>query len=182
MFERFTNRARAVVVQAQQEAREQLAPAIGAEHLLLGLLPDDQSLAMRTLTELGVGPAQVREAVERHCASGAGLLDDGDVEALRAIGIDAAEVLRRAEAELGVLPSAGAPTKWRLRMTAEAKKTLELSLREAVALKHKYIGTEHLLLGLLRGASGGLAEVFADLGVTHDQVREVVLATLRRTG
>jgi hypothetical protein len=111
------------------------------------------------------------------------VLDDADVEALRAIGIDAEEVLRKAEADLGgPLPAVGPPSKGHVPMTADAKKALELSLREAVALKHRYIGTEHLLLGLLRGQSGAVREVFTELGVTHDQVRDVVLATLRRTG
>jgi ATP-dependent Clp protease ATP-binding subunit ClpA len=110
------------------------------------------------------------------------VLDDADVEALRAIGIDADEVLRRAEVDLGApLPVVGA-AKGNLPMSPEAKKALELALREAVALKHRYIGTEHLLLGLLRGQSGDLASVFVELSVDHDQVRDVVLATLRRTG
>jgi ATP-dependent Clp protease ATP-binding subunit ClpA len=187
MFERFTKRARAAVTAARDEAQTGAATRIGAHHLLLGMLRDDECLAARTLASLGARPEQVRASIVRHAAGWSsgpvapGVLDEEDVAALRTLGIDAEEVLRRAAADLGGLP-AGRQRGGRLPLDAEAKQALELSLREAISLKHKYIGTEHLLLGLLRGRSPVVAAVAAELGVTHDNVRAVVLDILRRTG
>ena len=187
MFERFTKRARAAVVAARDEAQTGAATRIGAHHLLLGMLRDDECLATRTLASLGAPPERVRSSVVRHAADwtsgpvAPGVLDEEDVAALRTLGIDAEEVLRRAATDLGGLPvSPGRGG--RVPLDAEAKKALELALREALALKHKYIGTEHLLLGLLRGRAPVVAAVAAELGVTHDQVRDAVLDSLRRTG
>ncbi|GAA4359154.1 Clp protease N-terminal domain-containing protein [Angustibacter luteus] len=182
MLERFTNRARTVVVAAQTHARAQHATRVEAEHLLLGLLDDPDSLAMRCLVRLGSGAEDVRDAVRRQRTSALGSLDDGDLEALRAIGIDAEEVLRRVESDLGPLAEPTGTSRKHIPFSTDGKKALELALREAIALKHKYIGTEHLLLGLLRGQSGTVARTFTELDLTHDQVRDVVLDELRQTG
>src|SRR5690348_7767063 len=134
MFERFTKRARAAVVAARDEAQAGAASRIGAHHLLLGMLRDPECLATRTLTGLGAPPERVRESLARHASgwtagpAGPGVLDEQDVAALRTLGIDAEEVLRRAAADLGGLP-VGQQPRGRVPMDADAKKALELSLR-----------------------------------------------------
>src|SRR5207342_165590 len=156
MFERFTDRARKVTVDAQAAARRLGHGHIGTEHLLLGLLEND-GIAAQVLSGAGV----TRAAVEREILAevGRGPLGAGDAEALGAIGIDLDEVRRRMEASFG--PGAlqwhpdpscrGArPRLGHIPFTPRAKKVLELSLREALALKDRHIGTEHLLLGLIR--------------------------------
>jgi ATP-dependent Clp protease ATP-binding subunit ClpA len=164
MFERFTKRARAVVVLAQEEARDRRATLITSEHLLRALLDDPGSLANRVLDDLGASAQGLREGLDhRRPGAATGGLDESEVEALRSIGIDAAEVIRRVETELGARLEETAPwTAGHIPFGRDAKKVLELALREAVSLKHKYIGTEHVLLGLIR--AGGLA---AD--VLHEQ-------------
>jgi ATP-dependent Clp protease ATP-binding subunit ClpA len=144
---------------------------------------------MRVLAELGADAEAVRSAVNRHSvgaragAPAAGALDEADLAALRSIGIDAEEVLRRMATDLGGLPPRSPDERARrLPMAADGKKVLELALREAISMKHGYIGTEHLLLGLLRGRAPIVAATADELGLTHDDVRAVVLATLRRTG
>jgi ATP-dependent Clp protease ATP-binding subunit ClpA len=188
MFERFTDRARQVAVDAQASARRLGHGHVGTEHLLLGLLQGD-GIASRVLASLGVTAA----AVEREVLAevGWGPLDMGDAEALGAIGIDLDEVRRRVEASFG--PSA---LQWRpgrcgrhprflaghIPFTPRAKKALELSLREALALKHNYIGTEHLLLGLVREGEGLAMLVLTRLGAGPQAVRARVLDALRSTG
>jgi ATP-dependent Clp protease ATP-binding subunit ClpA len=144
MFERFTRDARQAVTVAQHAARELGHGRLGTEHLLLGIAADDGA-AGATLAAAGATPERLRAV----------LADTAPAEALGAIGIDLAEVRRRAEASFG--PGAlerargrggnGSP-----RLTPEAKKALELALREAIALGDDFIGTEHVLLGVLRGA------------------------------
>src|SRR5512132_474784 len=188
MFERFTDRARQVAVDAQVSARRLGHGYVGTEHILLGLLQGD-GIAARVLGGLGVTAA----AVEREVLAevGRGPLGAGDAEALGAIGIDLEEVRRRVEASFG--PGA---LQWRpgcgrgrvprfgghIPCTPRAKKVLELSLREALALKHKYIGTEHILLGLVREGEGLAMLVLTRLGAGPQVIRARVLDALRSTG
>ena len=188
MFERFTQLARQTVVEAQVAARRLNHGWIGTEHLLLGLLADDGGIAARVLTDLGI----TSEAVEREILSIVGAGPHDDAQALAAIGIDLDEVRRRVEASFG--PGAlqwppavcGRGRKGRVGphvpFTPRAKKVLELSLREAVRLKHNYIGTEHILLGLLREGEGLACEVLFKLGAGMETTRARVLDELRRAG
>jgi ATP-dependent Clp protease ATP-binding subunit ClpA len=188
MFERFTDRARQVVVDAQSEARRLGHGHVGTEHLLLGLLRGD-GIAARVLGGLGITPV----AVERQVLAevGRGPLGIGDAEALGAIGIDLDEVQRRIEASFG--PGAlrrrhdprcrrWNPFSTHVPFSPRAKKTLELSLREALALKHGYIGTEHILLGLVREGEGLAMLVLTRLGTGPQAIRGSVLDALRATG
>jgi ATP-dependent Clp protease ATP-binding subunit ClpA len=191
MFERFTDRARNVAVDAQAAARRLGHGYTGTEHILLGLLQGD-GIAARVLGSLGITSA----AVEREVLAevGRGPLGQGDAEALGAIGIDLEEVRRRVEASFGPgalywrprhgcrrgrrLPLAGG----HIPFTPRAKKVLELSLREALALKHNYIGTEHILLGVVREGEGLAMLVLTRLGAGPQVIRARVLDALRSTG
>jgi ATP-dependent Clp protease ATP-binding subunit ClpA len=191
MFERFTDRARNVVTGAQVTARELGHNYIGTEHLLLGLLEGD-GIAARVLAGLGV----TRDAVKRQVLDevGRGPLDPGDAEALGAIGIDLHEVQRRVEASFGPgalywRPGRGCGRARRIPLagghipfTPRAKKVLELSLREALALKHNYIGAEHILLGVVREGEGLAMLVLTRLGAGPQLIRARVLDALRSTG
>jgi GNAT superfamily N-acetyltransferase len=143
VFERFTDRARRVVVLAQEEARLLGHNYIGTEHILLGLLHEGEGVAGRTLASLGVSLEEVRRHVE--------------------------EIIGRG--------STGAPT-GHIPFTPRAKKVLELSLREAIKLGHTYIGTEHLLLGLVREGEGVAAEVLTRLGADLNRVRQTVMTVV----
>jgi len=191
MFERFTDRARSVTVDAQGAARRLGHGYIGTEHILLGLLQGD-GIAARVLGGLGITAA----AVEREVLAevGRGPLSDRDAEALGAIGIDLDEVRRRVEASFGPgalsrLPGHGCrrgrrmpPVGGHIPFTPRAKKVLELSLREALALKHKYIGTEHILLGLVREGEGLAMLVLTRFGVGPQVVRARLLDAIRSAG
>jgi len=142
MFERFTDRARRVVVLAQEEARMLGHNYIGTEHLLLALIHEDRGVAARALTELGISLAATRQAVE-------------DI-----IG-------RGTQAPSGHIP-----------FTPRAKKVLELSLREALQLGSDYIGTEHILLGLIREGDGVAAQVLVASGVDLNRARQQVIQLL----
>jgi ATP-dependent Clp protease ATP-binding subunit ClpC len=142
MFERFTDRARRVVVLAQEEARLLNHNYIGTEHLLLGLVHEGEGVAAQALTQLGVSLEAVRAEVTQIIGQGA-------------------------QAPTGHIP-----------FTPRAKKVLELSLREALELGHNYIGTEHILLGLLREGQGVGAQVLVKLGAGRDRVRQVVVQLL----
>ena len=143
MFERFTDRARRVLVLAQEEARLLNHGAIGTEHILLGLVAEGDGLAAEALESLDISLDAVREKVEEHIGPSAGP------------------------------PSASPP------FTPRAKKVLELSLREALQLGHNYIGTEHLLLGIVREGEGVGALVLIGLGADLERVRGRVLQLLR---
>jgi ATP-dependent Clp protease ATP-binding subunit ClpA len=191
MFERFTDRARNVAVDAQVAARRLGHGYVGTEHVLLGLLQGD-GIAARVLGGLGITSA----AVEREVLAevGRGPLGQKDAEALGAIGIDLEEVRRRIEASFGPGALYWRPGRRRHRarrmplagghipFTPRAKKVLELSLREALALKHNYIGTEHILLGLVREGEGLAMLVLTRLGAGPQAVRARVLDALRSTG
>jgi ATP-dependent Clp protease ATP-binding subunit ClpC len=146
MFERFTDRARRVVVLAQEEARLLNHNYIGTEHILLGLIHEEEGVAARALTELGVSLEAIR------------------VEVVEIIGQGAA-------APTGHLP-----------FTPRSKKVLELSLREALQLGHNYIGTEHILLGLIREGEGVAARVLVKLVGSRDRVRQQVIRVLADAG
>ena len=142
MFERFTERARQVVVFAQDEARLLRHNYIGTEHLLLGLLREEQGLAARVLGSLDVTLEEVRNQVGR-------IVGQGD------------------EVHTGQIP-----------FTPRAKKVLELSLREAKQLRHNYIGTEHILLGIARESQGVASRLLVDLGADAEKLRAAVLDML----
>ncbi len=142
MFERFTERARQVVVLAQEEARVLRHNYIGTEHLLLGLLREADGVAARVLGTLEVSLEEVRGEVAR-------IVGEGDNESQ------------------GQIP-----------FTPRAKKVLEWALREALSLGHNYIGTEHILLGLVRESEGVAARILNDLEVDADRVRQEVMRVL----
>ncbi|PZG05647.1 Clp protease [Nonomuraea aridisoli] len=144
MFERFTDRARRVVVLAQEEARTLNHDFIGTEHILLGLLKEGEGLGALVLGGCGVEIGHVRGFVER-------------------------EVGRGATSPGGHIP-----------FTPRAKKVLELSLREALQLRHNYIGTEHILLGLIREGQGLAVQALTDAGADLADVRQRVLGRVGR--
>jgi ATP-dependent Clp protease ATP-binding subunit ClpC len=145
MFERFTDRARRVVVLAQDEARTLQHDYIGTEHVLLGLISVDGGVAARALESLGITRQAVREQVEALVGRG------------------------ERPSRSGHIPFSG-----------RAKKVLELSLREAIQLGHNYIGTEHILLGLIREADGAAAQALRRLGADLDTVRQQVIELLQQ--
>jgi ATP-dependent Clp protease ATP-binding subunit ClpC len=142
VFERFTERARQVVVLAQDEARHLKHNYIGTEHLLLGLLREEEGLAARVLESLHVTLEEVRAQVDR-------IVGTGDE-----------------------VPSG------QIAFTPRAKKVLELSLREARALRHDYIGTEHILLGIVRENEGVAARILLDFDADAEKIREAVFRML----
>jgi ATP-dependent Clp protease ATP-binding subunit ClpA len=177
MWERFTKPARRVVESAAARARESRSVRVRPEHLLVALLEEDDCLAVRVLTELGAPPALVLEQLEARRDRYVEGLGDEDAAALATIGIDLEEVLRRVDPE--PVEERG---RVRTRFSREAKKVLELSLREALALRHNYIGTEHLLLGLVREGDPLVVDVLAGLGVTSKELRTAVADAVRRAG
>src|SRR5216110_1395861 len=142
MFERFTDRARRVVVLAQEEARMLNHNYIGTEHILLGLIHEGEGVAAKALEGLGISLEGVRQQVEEIIGQGQ-------------------------QAPSGHMP-----------FTPRAKKVLELSLREALQLGHNYIGTEHILLGLIREGEGVAAQVLVKLGADLSRVRQQVIQLL----
>ena len=185
MFERFTEKARTVVVLAQQEARERGDDAIDTGHLLGALFAVPDNLAVLVLEAFSVR----RDDVEADLRCHGPAADRPDATALAALGIDLDEVRRRVEEAFGpgALDRVHRPRarRWggHIPFARGSRKALELALREAVALGHNYIGTEHVLLGLLR--SEGLAQdVLAARGVRLDAARVIVeeLVRGRRAG
>jgi ATP-dependent Clp protease ATP-binding subunit ClpC len=139
MFQRFTDRARRVLVYAQEEARDLDHAFIGTEHLLLGLIREGDGVAAQALEASGITYDAVRSRVTRLT-------------------------------ELGATSFSGSPP-----FTPRAKKVMEMSLREAMRLGHSYIGTEHLLLGLVRQVNGTAFRILKDLGVEVSAVQEQVV-------
>ena len=187
MFERFTPQARSVVTVAQREARELGQPNLGTHVLLLAILGDPETTGGRALVALGIGAADVREAIRRSERERSAFTEE-DANALRSVGVDLDEVRRRVEEAFG--PGAlerrtsggrgiGAS---HVPFTARSKKALELALREALHLGHKYIGTEHLLLGLVRDEGCSAARLLATRGVDRDRVRAEVLRQISAGG
>jgi ATP-dependent Clp protease ATP-binding subunit ClpC len=140
MFERFTDRARRVVVLAQDEARMLHHDYIGTEHILLALTREDDGVAAQALESLGITEEAARQQVE--------------------------EIIGRGQQD---------PPRGHLPFTPRAKKTLQLSMREAIALGHAYIGTEHILLGLVRLGEGPATQVLNGLGVDPNRVHQQVI-------
>ncbi len=199
MFERFTDLARVVVRDAAEEARALSHRFIGTEHLLLALLAVDTGVARAVLWDAGLGHDRVVAEVERLVGRGQDPLGEADAEALRAIGIDLEAVRAALEESFGPgalqPPEPPAPTSWLLRglrrkpepprppgprvpFSPRAKKVLELSLREALRLGHGYIGTEHILLGIIREGDGVAAKILVDTGVSLDDLRDRVIAAI----
>lgn len=190
MFERFTERARALVRTAANEAHRREHPVVGAEHLLLALLADEDSLAVRVLRDAGADLADLRDraAVAVSAANGAPQpFDSADAAALREIGIDLDAVRAAAERAFGVgalRPPAPPRRAWWRRQVGgtfspQARKILELSLREALRLKHRHIGTEHVLLAVVRDGRGPAAEAIVAAGVDPATLDQFVLNALR---
>jgi ATP-dependent Clp protease ATP-binding subunit ClpA len=186
MFERFHEDARQTVVLAQEETRLFNHGHIGTEHLLLALLRQPDTVAARVLARHGLDHDQVGDVVARLLA--ATPADDLDAGALETIGIDLDAIREKVEAAFGPgaldrEPRSRRGRAWRLGghapFSARAKKVLELSLREAIALKHSYIGNGHILLGVLRENGGLAARVIADAGVDFDTLREEIRVELR---
>src|SRR3989440_5864281 len=146
LFERFTERARQVVVLAQDEARALKHNYIGTEHILLGLLREEEGLAARVLESLDITVEEVRAQVAR-------IVGQGD------------------EVTSGQIP-----------FTPRAKKVLELALREALSLGHNYIGTEHILLGLVRENEGVAARILLDFDADSEKIRNEVIRMLSGPG
>ncbi len=142
LFERFTERARQVVVLAQDEARALKHNYIGTEHILLGLLREEEGLAARVLESLDITVEEVRAQVAR-------IVGQGD------------------EVTTGQIP-----------FTPRAKKVLELALREALSLGHNYIGTEHILLGLVRENEGVAARILLDFDADAEKIRNEIIRML----
>lgn len=194
MFERFTGAARDAVIRAQTEARELGQSPIGTQHLLLALLADENSPTARAVRGPGVTHTSVRTELIRRVGGPDRDLDpltdaDGeDAAALKAIGIDLDQVRRTIEENFGPgalrLPRGDAPKRrgllrrfsssgprGHIPFSARAKKVLELSLREALRLKHTFIAPEHIMLGILREGDGLAAQLLAAAGVDFDQLR-----------
>jgi ATP-dependent Clp protease ATP-binding subunit ClpA len=184
MFERFTTAARDVVVRARDEAQGLRHPYIGTEHLLLALLGDDTGVAYAVLHDAGLDASRVRADVVRLVGTPSKLLTDEDAEALKTVGIDLDRITARIEEIFGPdALEAPAPRRRRRdgsRFSARAKKVLQLALREAIRLGHRSIGTEHILLGLLREGEGLAARVLVDAGLSISDLRRATEDALRK--
>jgi ATP-dependent Clp protease ATP-binding subunit ClpA len=178
MLERFTRPARLVVEDATYVAVRATASEVRPEHLLAALLDNDTCLAVRVLDGLGAPATTVRAELDRRRSQYVDGLDADDADALRAIGIDLDEVVRRIDANLG----GTRPSKRRPRFSRASRKVLELSLREAIALRHNYIGTEHLLLGLARADDRVVGDTLAAVGVDRAALRGAVADAVRKAG
>jgi ATP-dependent Clp protease ATP-binding subunit ClpA len=194
MFERFTTQAREVVIGAQQEARDLGHRYIGTEHLLLALLVPHRGGAAAILAAAGLDHERARTALGR--LIGEHRLGDSDAAALRSIGIDLEAIRAKLEQTFGpgaldCEPSARHRGMFRRKATPSsssghvpfsprAKKVLELSLREALRLNYRYIGTEHLLLGLIREGEGLAAKIMVDAGVNLIDLRRSTEESLNK--
>ncbi|GAA3731631.1 Clp protease N-terminal domain-containing protein [Plantactinospora mayteni] len=190
MFERFTVQARDVV-RGAVAARERLGHRnVGTEHLLLALLNGEKSPVAGLLNQAGVDAARVTEAIDRKVGRGTEEFGDRDAEALRSIGIDLSAVRSKLEESFGEGALEAPPARsarrgllggWDFsnRFSARAKKVLELALREAVQLRHREIGAEHILLGLLREGNGLAALVLTEAGVDLAELRRRTLDSFR---
>ncbi|NAS27265.1 Clp protease [Herbidospora sp. NEAU-GS84] len=186
MFERFTDDARRVVTAAQVEARRLNHPRIGTEHLLLGMLQDPESLAARVLTGLDHGGAEARlRDILNQPAGRRG--HELDAELLSTIGIDLDAIREKVEEAFGPGALDREPVRdhrghlrsgRHIPFGPRAKKTLELSLREAIALKHKAITDGHVLLGLIREGEGLAMQIITEAGISPARVREALVQEL----
>ncbi|MDI1463658.1 Clp protease N-terminal domain-containing protein [Catellatospora sp. KI3] len=193
MLERFTTAARTTVLNARTEARQLGHPQIGTEHLLLALLQPGTDIAHDVLTAAGLRHDTATAAVTRLVGTVAPF-GPADVAALEAIGIDLDAVRARLEETFGRGALDPAPPKPRRglfgrrteprtgRFGPRAKVVLELALREALRLHHNYIGTEHLLLGIIREQQGLAAKVITDAGVDLRELRRSTEAAITASG
>jgi ATP-dependent Clp protease ATP-binding subunit ClpA len=182
MFERFTVKAREVVQLALSEADQGGYRYVGTEHLLMAMLAKGDGKAYEALAATGITLEQVRAAAARITGT-PGALGAEDAAALKTIGIDLDTVIEHVEQSFGpgalTAPQAGKKRSWGMtRLTKRAKKVLELALREAKALHHNYIGTEHILLGLIREGEGLGAKILVGAGVSLPALRASVVADL----
>jgi ATP-dependent Clp protease ATP-binding subunit ClpA len=171
MFERFTEAARTVVVDAQAEARRLGHGWIGSEHLLIALAAAPGGPAVAALQNAGVTPDAARRAVAAIAGTAESRLDAG---ALAVIGIDLDEVRRRVEAAFGpgALDRRSACRDGRLPFTKRAKRALERALRIAMARGDTFIGSEHVLLGVLEDPDSLAVEALKRLGIPPERIRE----------
>jgi len=147
MFNKFTERARKVILLAKEEAKRFNHDYIGTEHILLGLIREGEGVAAAVLQKLGLSPEKIRLEVEKLVQSGPSTMVSGDIP-----------------------------------FTPKAKKVIELAMEEARSLGHNYIGTEHLLLGLIREGEGVASQVLMNLGLDLNRVRNEVIALLGSSG
>jgi ATP-dependent Clp protease ATP-binding subunit ClpA len=180
MFERFTRNARLVVVGAQEVAARAGAPEVRPTHLLESLAATDGVLAMQLLARLGAPGDEVRRVVRGLNAQYSDGLDAEDAEALKLLGIDLDDVISRIDWSLN--DERGLIRKGRKRFTSESKKVLELSLREALRLGDSFLGTEHVLLGILRQGDRSALETLKAFDLSVDDVRRAVAEADRRAG
>ena len=179
MFERFTKPARELVERAQAIAMESRASQVRPEHLFAALLWDDDSLAVRLLTEQGGSTERLHVELDKRRARYVDGLDDEDAAALASIGIDLEEVARRLDDD-DLAPQRNRRSRVHVRFSRPAKKVLELALREAISLRHNYIGTEHILLGLVREGDVIVRDTLTAAGVDTTSLRSAVAEAVRR--
>ncbi len=175
MFERFTKKAREAVLGSRVEAHRLGHDVIGAEHILLALLRNPESMAYGILTGAGL----THDSVVGYL-NGLWGLEPEDAQALSAIGIDLEAVRAKVAESFGAQEPSRVPTSGRLPFTKPARKVIEWSVREAIALKHSYIGTEHIVLGLTRDDEGLAAKAMVAGGVNLTDVRAATLAAISR--
>lgn len=205
MFERFTAEARGVLVLAQEQARGLGHEWVGTEHLLLGMAAQVNGPAAEALAEVGLDLATLRRAVVETVGPGSPtVLRAEDEVALRSVGIDMNVVRAKVEEVFGrgaldqPLPTVRQRRRWLRRrrggcrhprtwgphrpLAPRAKKSLEFALRESLALRHGWIGPEHVLLGVLRVSDCLAAMILVSRGVRLDDLRRRVLARIGRGG
>ena len=180
MFERFTRNARAVVVDAQSIAVRVGAPEVRPAHLFESLAATDGGLAMQVLAQLGAPAYEVRRVVHGLSSRYSDGLDAEDAEALKLLGIDLDEVISRIDRDLS--DCGGPNTKGHRRLGRGSKKVLELSLREALQLGDNFIGTEHILLAIMRQGDKVALETLKAFDLTVADVRRAVAEADRRAG
>jgi ATP-dependent Clp protease ATP-binding subunit ClpA len=208
MFERFTPAARDLVVRAQQEARDLNQSPIGTQHVLLAAVADETGPVAAALRESGVDEVFVRDEIIKRAGNPPPATDPlpntdaEDAAALKAIGIDLDAVRRAIEENFGPgalrLPPATSPKRrgilrrrsgggpqtrpirGHIPFSPRAKKVLELSLREALRLKHDFIAPEHIMLGIVREGQGLAAAILADANVDLDKLRADLTRSLDR--
>jgi ATP-dependent Clp protease ATP-binding subunit ClpA len=180
MLERFTRNARVAVTGAQEVAHRHRATEVRPAHLLESLASNEGTLAMQVLAGLGAPGDEVRRVIRGFGSQYSGVLDAEDAEALRLLGIDLDDVIRRIDQDLN--DGHGSSLKGHKRFSPESKKVLELSLREALRLGDGFIGTEHVLLGLLRQGDAVTKETLKAFDLTVDDVRRAVDEADRRAG
>ncbi|MDP9849045.1 Clp protease N-terminal domain-containing protein [Streptosporangium lutulentum] len=185
MFERFHKNARQAVVLAQGNAQRLHHDRIGTEHILLGLLEQPDTVSARVLGRHGLDHDRARQSVLRLIPRKPG--DALDADALKSIGIDLSAIREKVEAAFGPGALDRKPRTDRrghllvghhIPFSPRAKKTLELSLREAVHLKHRHIADGHLLLGVLREGEGLASRVIADAGIDSAALRREIVTEL----